>query len=194
MLTGGRSAKQLYSSWREIPCFGKMSNVNYFFGDERCVPADHIDSNYAMTMKTLFPNGVPSGCALNKIEADNLDKEAAAIAYEEIIPDVIDILLLGLGADGHIASIFPNSPTFKSRHRKLMFVHGPNEPIARITITPNVIIKARTVYLLALGKEKGRILREALRTPNEIEKLPVCMTLNGTWLLDKDAAHSALMK
>ncbi len=109
MLTGGRSAAQLYMVWRDLPAFQQMTGVNFYFGDERCVPPDHSESNYRMVMQTLFPNGVPTGCAVFRMEADATDQEEAALRYADLLPDLIDVLLFSVGEDGHIVSLFPNN-------------------------------------------------------------------------------------
>jgi 6-phosphogluconolactonase len=109
MLTGGRSAARLYRAWSNLPAFQQMTGVSFYFGDERCVLPDHAESNYGMAMQTLFPRGVPVGCTVFRMEADDTDIEMAAQRYADILPDSIDILLLGVGEDGHIASLFPNS-------------------------------------------------------------------------------------
>ena len=114
MLTGGRSAARLYKAWRDLPAFQQMIGVSFYFGDERCVPPDHAESNYGMAMQILFPNGVPTGCAVFRMEADATDQEAAALRYADLLPDLIDVLLLGVGEDGHIASSFPNNVAFRS--------------------------------------------------------------------------------
>ena len=115
MLTGGRSAARLYKAWRDLPAFQQMTGVSFYFGDERCVPPDHAESNYGMAMQTLFPNGVPTGCAVFRMEADATDQEEAALRYADLLPDLIDVLLLGVGEDGHIASLFPTILRFPSQ-------------------------------------------------------------------------------
>ena len=187
MLTGGVTAKILYNYWRENASLLNYKNINYYFGDERCVPYNSADSNYLMAMENLFPNVVPGGCTINRIEVDNVDKESAAIKYEGSIPDIIDVLLLGLGTDGHIASIFPYSPVFNSKRRKVMLVSSPYYPKERITITPKVISESKSIFLLATGSEKGRVLGEALNFSDKIEKLPVRLTISTNWLIDSQA-------
>ena len=90
-----------------------MTGVSFYFGDERCVTPDHAESNYGMAMKTLFPQSVPTGCAVFRMEADTADQEAATQRYAYLLPDLIDVLLLGVGEDGHIASLFPNNAALK---------------------------------------------------------------------------------
>ena len=97
MLTGGRSAARLYKAWRDLPAFQQMTGVSFYFGDERCVPTDHEESNYGMAMQTLFSHGVPIECSVFRMEADAIDIEAAAQRYADLLPDSIDVILLGVG-------------------------------------------------------------------------------------------------
>lgn len=188
MLTGGNSAERLYNHWARASAL-PMEQMFFLFGDERCVPPDHADSNYALAMRTLFVKGVPSGCAIIRMEAESTDREAAAKAYEELLPKEIDILLLGMGSDGHTASLFPHSAALFSTERMVLPVVGANLQHARLSITPVLIRKAQEVFLLAPGEEKGRVLAEALRSPEDFKSLPVRLLLGATWLLDAAAAQ-----
>lgn len=185
MLTGGRSAARLYKAWRDLPVFQQMTGVGFYFGDERCVPPDHAESNYGMAMQNLFLNDVPTGCTVFRMEADDIDQEAAAQRYANQLPDPIDVLLLGVGEDGHIASLFPRNVALKEFKRWVIPITGPKPPFERLTITPRVITKARSVFVLATGSEKAAILCAALNNPNDIATLPARLTLSGTWLMDR---------
>lgn len=187
MLTGGNTAERLYSYWARSSAL-PIEKMCLLFGDERCVPPDHVDSNYALVMRTLFAKGVPSGCTIIRMEAENADRDAAARNYEEFLPREIDVLLLGMGADGHIASLFPNAAELRSTGRAVLPVTGPNLFHERLTITPQVIANAEAIFLLAMGEEKGRVLAEALKSPEDFMSLPVRLALGGTWLLDDAAA------
>lgn len=188
MLTGGNTAERLYNYWAKSSSL-PMEHMRVLFGDERCVPPDHPDSNYALAMKTLFAKGVPPGCEIIRMEAENADREAAAKRYEALIPEEIDILLLGMGADGHIASLFPHSAALIPAGRSVLPVAGADLHHERMTITPKIIAKAGEVFVLAVGEEKGLALAEALRSPEDFMALPVRLTLGGTWLLDDVAAQ-----
>lgn len=186
MLTGGNTAPRLYAHWAKTSSL-PMDHMHFFFGDERCVDPDHADSNYALVMKTLLPNGVPSGCTIERMRTENIDREVAALAYEKTLPEEIDILLLSMGTDGHVASLFPNSTALRSGQRRVVNVAGPKSSHERLTITPNVIASAKKVFLLVTGAEKGKVLSNALKSPKDFMSLPVCLTMNGTWLLDSEA-------
>jgi 6-phosphogluconolactonase len=191
MLTGGTTAQPLYAHWAQISSL-PLKSIRFLFGDERCVPPDHADSNYALVMNVLLAKGVSSGYSIARMEADNLDREAAAKSYEGMIPEVIDVLLLGMGTDGHIASLFPHDPALRSKQRKVVPVVGPKPPHERLTITPRVIAQARSVFVLATGAEKGRVLAEALKSREDFISLPVRLTLGGTWILDDEAGSCCL--
>ena len=100
------------------------------------------------------------------------------------MPDSIDVLLLGVGEDGHIASLFPNNASLQERKRRVIPITGPKPPFERLTITPQVIAKARSVFMLATGSAKAAMLCAALNNPNDIAALPARLTLGGTWLMD----------
>ena len=185
MLTGGRSASRLYAAWSGLPAFHKNQGVDFYFGDERCVAPDDVQSNYGLAMKTLFCKGIPEGCKVFRMEADASDRELAAQRYDKLLPEQIDVLLLGVGDDGHVASLFPQSRAVKEFGRNVMPVVGPKAPHERLTITPPVISRARTLFVLATGSIKVRLLAAALRDTVDVESLPVRLALGGAWLMDK---------
>lgn len=186
MLTGGKVAEKFYSYCAQTSAL-PLKNICFYFGDERCVSPDHAESNYAMAMKTLFAKGVPSGCSIARMAAENPDQEETVRVYERLIPEKIDVLLLGMGGDGHIASLFPGSSTLLQQGRSVVPATGPKAPYQRLTITPSVITSARKVFLLTTGKMKGKILAEALKSESDFMSLPVRLTLSGTWILDAEA-------
>lgn len=185
MLTGGRSAEGVYKVWAKLPAFQKMAGVQFYFGDERCVLPEHPESNYGMAMRTLFEQGIPVGCSVFRMEAEDENREEATKRYEDRLPDKIDILLLGVGEDGHIASIFPGSVALQEKKRKVLAITGPKPPYDRFTITPPVITRASAIFVLAIGEAKGRILAKALQGKEDFDRMPACLALsNATWLLD----------
>ncbi len=188
ILTGGRTAESLYQYWADTSTL-PLDRINFYFGDERCVPSDHAESNYGLVMKTLFAKGVPPGCSVERMEAEIPDQEAAAKVYEKLIPERIDVLLLGVGEDGHIASLFPYSSALFLGGRSVVPIIGPKAPYQRLTITPRVIASARSVFVLATGEKKGKVLAEALKLKSEFMSLPVGLALGGTWLLDAEAGR-----
>lgn len=182
MLTGGRSARALYASWAKSPAFLAISDVDYYLGDERCVPVDHEESNSGMVMRDLFGRGVPPGCRFFPMATDG-DKESRARDYEKMLPERVDVLLLSVGEDGHVASLFPGGAALNEESRRVMPVTGPKAPHERLTITPPVIRAARSVFLLAQGKTKAELLGRVL-AGGAAASLPVALAMDATWLLD----------
>lgn len=185
MLTGGKSAEKVYLALSEHPAFQEIAEIDFLFGDERCVAPHSEASNYGMAMRTLFRNGIPVGSHVERMVGDNGEPGAAAVNYESRVPDSVDMLLLGIGRDGHIASLFPYEASLNEHERKVIPVDCPVEPRQRITITPAVIARARDIILLAPGADKAEVLVEALRKPDNTIRMPVRMVLHATWLLDR---------
>lgn len=184
MLTGGRSAARLYQAWADLPDFDQLLKVHFYFGDERCVTPDQPESNYGLAMRILFQRGVPKDCTVSRMHAERPDREAAAEAYVEQLPSSIDVLLLSVGEDGHIASLFPHSPALLERLRRVVYVHAPKPPPERLTVTPLVIAQAKQVFVLAIGSEKAAVMHQAQTVPNDIFELPARLVLNANWFLD----------
>jgi len=186
MLTGGRSAREFYRLWSESSF--TFQAIHFFFGDERCVPAEHNDSNYGMVMNILFQNGLPLGCSIERMKGEDSDRESAALSYEEVIPEKIDILLLSMGEDGHVASLFPGNDFLKPTNRNVVYVTGGNPSLERLTITAEYIKKAKNIFVFVCGKKKANKLREAIINSGENVLLPVSIVMSGTFLLDAEAA------
>lgn len=183
LLTGGRSAARLYATWAKCESFKTMKGVSAYFGDERCVPPGHADSNYALVMRTLFRDkSLRARNQVFRIEADAPDVYSAARRYGELLPPCVDILLLSVGEDGHIASLFPGSSALMEMECRVVPVTGPKPPYERVTITPPVIAAATTTFVLATGREKAEILLRA--TKADATELPARLVLRGIWLLD----------
>ena len=173
MLTGGRSAAQLYTTWVNSPVPPEqLTGIHFYFGDERCVAADDAESNYRLAMTKLFPNGCPLGCQVYRMEGDADDLELAAKNYAAILPEKLDLLLLSMGEDGHIASLFPNSTVLNEHERLVVPVVGPKPPFQRLTVTPPVIHNARVVMVMAIGQQKRAVYEAARTSLYDISKLP----------------------
>lgn len=184
MLTGGRSAAQLYEAWGTLPEFGQLRNVRFYFGDERCVPPDHPESNFGLAMRTLFQRGVPQDCTVTRMAAEQADHDAAAAAYAQQLPARLDVLLLSVGDDGHIASLFPHSPALLETRKRVVPVRAPKPPPERLTVTPPVIAQAHHVFVMALGPAKAAVFQQAQAKPQDMAVLPARLVLNAAWLFD----------
>jgi len=191
MLTGGRSAERVYLAWADLPAFSNMTGAHFFFGDERCVPPDNKESNFGMAMRTLFRRGVPSGCQIFRMEADDPDLLASAHRYEVALPASVDILLLGLGDDGHIASLFPGSAFLEEACRKVVAVSGPKPPYERLTITPSVIAHAKAVFVFATGPDKAHVLEKILNSEDVVSVYPARLVMHAIWLLDTQLSNKS---
>ena len=186
MLTGGRSARELYQLWSESSF--DFRGIQFFFGDERCVPPEHNDSNYGMVMNSLFQNGLPSGCSIERMKGEDSDRDSAALSYEDVIPEKVDILLLSMGEDGHIASLFPENNFLKPTNRNVVPVTGGNPSTDRLTITAEYIAKAKSIFVFICGKKKAKKLRKIMKNREEFANFPVSVVKHGTFLLDDQAA------
>jgi len=187
VLTGGKTIQFFYSRLSDSLARCSASfDMNFYIGDERCVPFGHPDSNYGMIMETLFRGELPESSIFHRIETEGEDLALAAENYSNLLPESVDVLLLSMGEDGHIASLFPGSPALLETERKVLHVVGPKEPLQRITITPPVIQAAKQVYVLAIGEKKRRKYEEALEDPSNISAIPARLVLNRTWIFDLD--------
>ena len=187
LLTGGSTAKNLYQNWsKEI--YRNQDKIDYYFGDERCVSPEHVDSNYGMVMDALFGGVSPVRCRIFRMRGEAEDNEAEAFRYENELPDSADVLLLSMGQDGHVASMFPESNILYEVTRKVMSSENINHAHKRLTITPRVIRSAQSVFVFVCGEEKGKLLATAFDEPENYYHMPVRLTMGRDWLLDETAA------
>lgn len=125
---------------------------------------------------------------VHRMPAERPDREAAAREYERLLPDALDVLLLGMGPDGHTASLFPGSPALDERERRVVPAASPVPPVPRLTITPPVIGRARRVAVLVVGADKAPMVARALEGPLVPRALPVQLAAGAHWFLDEAAA------
>jgi len=121
-------------------------------------------------------------------EAKNVHIEAER--YAKLLPQSIDVMLLSVGSDGHVASLFPNANSLNEIKKTVIAIEdSPKPPSKRITITKKVIKTAKNIVLMAEGEAKGEVLAKALLDPENINELPVRLTIGNraTWVLDQDA-------
>lgn len=183
MLTGGRCAKSLYEQLEKEPRFHKIKGVDFYLSDERWVPSNNIESNYKMVMDTLFFKGVPQDCTFSAVDTTSLSIEQAAKIYNDQIPRNIDILILGVGEDGHIASLFKNSKALIETTQKVLDVLGDKAPTKRVTISPVVIKNAKSIYVLACNAEKVQVFEKVRKGGADPLQLPAVHIKSATWLL-----------
>lgn len=187
-LSGGKSPQPIYAelagSFREIP----WKHVQVYFGDERAVPPTDAMSNYGMARASLLDRVPVPAANVHRMEGERADLDAAARDYERLLPPAFDVLLLGLGPDGHTASLFPGAPTLDERVRRVVAADSPFPPPRRLTITPPVIAAARTTAMIVSARDKAGIIQRALEGPRDLHALPSQLALGGVWILDRDAA------
>lgn len=176
------------------------NKIRFFWGDERCVPPDHPDSNYLMTFEHLFDKIKIPEQNIFRVDGDNKPESEAQRYSEVIIKNVplvsnipsFDLIMLGLGEDGHTASIFPDSIDLINDKRICAVSHHPELCQKRITITGTIINNAKKIVFLVTGEKKSEMIDIVLNKKEGFEKLPSAHInpTNGEliWLLDKGAA------
>ena len=209
-LTGGATAGRLYTlladparAWRDRIDWGR---VHVFWGDERHVPPDHPDSNYGMASRTLLAHVAVPASQIHRIRAEHPDPAAAARAYEAAVragferahrPDeTFDLVLLGLGADGHIASLFPGSAhpgsDDASKSARVAAVWAAHLQAWRITLSPAALLAARRIVMVVSGQEKAEAVHAAFDLPTDVMSWPVHLLRQAgdrvEWFIDAAAA------
>jgi len=181
-LSGGKTVGPIYRTLAGMPL--PWERVDFYFADERCVPPDHLESNYFLADETLFrPAGVKRD-QVRRMQGEREDRDAAARDYEALLPPTLDVVLLGMGEDGHTASLFPGLAAVEERQRRVLAVVGPKPPPWRLTLTLPVLVGARKVLFAVAGEGK----RDALRRVLAGEELPAARVTNAEWIVDRAAA------
>lgn len=200
-LSGGSTPKLLYQlladpnePFREqVP----WSRIHFFWADERHVPPDHPESNYRMANEAMLAHVPVTRNNVHRVMSENPDASEAAEQYEETVakfvpgsPRRFDLILLGLGTDGHTASIFPGSEVVHETKRLVAAPWVEKLKSYRITMTLPLINNASLVVFLVSGAEKAEIVKKVLQGPKRYpaqEVRPVEGELR--WLLDREAAN-----
>ena len=203
-LAGGSTPRELYrclagDTYRHQLDWQK---VQVFWGDERAVSATHPDSNYRMANETLLrPCGVPAE-RIHRLEGELPDLDAAARRYQAQLarvhgvaassePPALDLVLLGMGADGHCASLFPGCRAVEEKERWVVSEHVEQLATRRLTLTVPMLTQARHIAFMVLSHSKAKILRQVLthREPPELpSQLIAQRARNLTWFIDRAAA------
>jgi 6-phosphogluconolactonase len=189
-LSGGHTPRPAYEALAALPLSGTVdwARVDAYFGDERAVPPDHPDSNFRLASEGLFSRVPFLPGRIHPMPADRPDRDAAAREYERLLPPRLDVLLLGMGPDGHTASLFPGSPALAERSRRVVPATAPVEPALRLTITPPVIAAARHVAIAVAGAEKAAMVARALSANADPAEVPAHLAAGAHWFLDEAAA------
>jgi 6-phosphogluconolactonase len=200
-LSGGSTPRTLYqllaAEYRErVP----WAATSVFFGDERCVPPDNPDSNYAMARAVLLSQISGLETRTHRIEGERAPADAA-VRYEVVLRgefdapgDSFDILLLGIGTDGHTASLFPGSPALAERRHWVVATEAPPTAAtrARVTLTYPLLNGADTTLILCAGADKrdilGKISAARADAPARYPVMQIAPRERLCWLLDRAAA------
>ena len=202
VLSGGNTPRALYSllassTYRDqIP----WSQVHVFWGDERYVPSDDAASNYRMARESLLEQVPLPFQNIHPMPTHFQLPEAAAHDYERTLREqagrqrpLFDLMLLGLGEDGHTASLFPRSPALQETTRWVVAVTVPAEPPTRLTLTLPAIAAAARVFVLVSGTGKSDALTHVLSPKADPSDYPAAGLPSArgivTWWVDRDAAR-----
>jgi 6-phosphogluconolactonase len=202
-LSGGSTPIRMFHKLAAAPFSQQIpwEVVHFFWCDERCVPPDDPESNFGQARQALFgPLNLPEE-RLHRI-AGELEPEQAAAAYTETLHQfkapglswpVFDLVLLGLGADGHTASLFPGAPLPEQTPVMAVTADYQGRPARRVTLTPMVFNTARQVSFLVAGAEKAEAVKHALLDPPDPLRYPAqrIQPIHGAlhWLVDAAAGE-----
>jgi 6-phosphogluconolactonase len=200
-LSGGSTPKSLYAllATSGYATRFQWSQVHVFWGDERCVPPDHADSSYRMARETLLDYVPIPKENIHRIHGED-DPAKAALDYEGMLRDFFaiedkprfDLILLGMGDDGHTASLFPGTAALHEHTRWVVENYVEAKRLWRITLSPFAINSASCVTFLVIGENKAERLREVFQGKYQPDRLPAQLVNpdNGhlLWLVDSAAA------
>jgi 6-phosphogluconolactonase len=180
VLAGGTTPGRCYQLLADLEV--EWGRVTVLFGDERCVPPDHPDSNYRMARETLLDKVAPA--TVHRMPAE-LGPEEGANEYSSIVESLmpLDVVILGIGEDGHTASLFPGHPVLEAKGWVAGVRNSPKPPPERVTLTMAALQGARQVIILATGAGKAKAVAMAKR-----RQVPSGMIAGARWLIDRAAA------
>ncbi len=206
-LSGGSTPKHSYEL---LAGQARSSRVDWqktdiFWGDERNVSADDPQSNYRMTREALLDHVPVPPTNVHRVRTETESPSAAAEAYADEIRSVFgiktgvpsfDLVLLGLGTNGHTASLFPYSPALNEHERLVAADFVEEVKMWRITMTAPLINAAHTIAFLVSGADKAQVLSEVLSGPKDVQRLPAQLIEprkgNLLWVVDRPAARLIL--
>jgi 6-phosphogluconolactonase len=190
-LSGGRTPVATYRALAAEPLRSRVdwARVRIYFADERAVRRDDPESNFGLARETLIdPLRIPPR-NVHRMKGDYPDLQVAVEEYEAHLTEAIDVLILGVGEDGHIASLFPGTPLVSETARRVALVtDSPKPPARRLTLTARALAEARRVLVLATGTEKAGAVARALEGEIEPRALPARLVRERDWFLDRAAA------
>lgn len=183
-LSGGSTPKALYALLAEEPYRSSIrwNDIHFFWSDERCVPPEHPESNFRLAWETLLSRIPVEQTNIHRMHGEDQDPQRAASDYEQEIRNFFqvpaeqipqfDLILLGMGDDGHTASLFPFSPALEVTDRLVTANYVERLASTRLTFTAKLINEAACVMMMVSGKSKARALKEVLEGPYDPKRLP----------------------
>ncbi|MFI5380518.1 MAG: 6-phosphogluconolactonase [Tepidisphaerales bacterium] len=177
-VSGGQTPRALYELLAAEPYAARIdwTNVEVFFGDERCVPPDHPDSNFRMANEALLDNVPIPYERIHRMRGE-IDPQEAAIEYGKLLKDRfdksgLDLILLGMGEDGHTASLFPGSAALKEKEHRCVANWVEKLGNWRLTLTAPFMNRSYEVLVLTTGPKKAPVVKEILEGDGA-EKYPI---------------------
>ncbi|MDQ6960886.1 MAG: 6-phosphogluconolactonase, partial [Mariprofundaceae bacterium] len=183
VLAGGNTPKKCYQLLRDAEL--DWSRVHIWFGDERCLPFGDAERNDTMADEALLSHVPVDSSHIHRIHTE-LCPEKAAEAYADLLADTpsMDLILLGMGEDGHTASLFPGNPALSDKRLAVPVSHAPKPPPERVSMGYSVLNQARKRIVMAAGEGK----RDALQRIRQGELLPVARLAACEWYVDEAAS------
>jgi 6-phosphogluconolactonase len=193
-LAGGRTPNAAYAILaREDRGDRRLwDQTHFYWGDERCVPPDHPASNFRAARLALLDALGLRPDQIHRIEGEAADPRAAADRYTALFPAQPDLVILGMGEDGHTASLFPDSPALDVSEPGFTVSEAPVEPKRRITITPPALAAALSVVVLVAGAVKAEALARVFNREGTIYETPARLVRDRLWLVDRAAARALI--
>ena len=187
-LPAGPQIRLCYQALSELSL--PWGEVDFFFTDERCVSSGHPASAYGPAARVLFAQPRIGLDNVYRSEGERPDHDAVAREYEARLPERVDVAVLELGLDGHVAGLFPDSPALDERERRVLAIEAPQKPRFRITLTARELERTRSLVVLATGRDRAEILHRVLQETGRASELTARIALRGTWILDRASASA----
>jgi 6-phosphogluconolactonase len=199
-LSGGSTPRRLYEllaseAYRDVV---PWDLIEWYWGDERCVPPDHEASNYRMAWDFMLSKAPVPQDNIFRMPGEGREHARAALSYENLLRDrlpdlAFDLVLLGIGEDGHTASLFPRSTALRERERLVLHTRAPkgSESPNRLTVTLPLLAHARNILVMAAGASKRPIVNAVVTNPDAAAvRYPIARVKTSghlTWLVDEAA-------
>lgn len=204
VLAGGSTPGAIYRLLAVPPRVEELDweKVTLYWGDERFVPQSDSRSNFKMVQETLLSQLPGASPRVFEVDTSLANAAEAAKAYDKVIEreeklkpgelPVFDLVLLGIGEDGHTASLFPGSPIVEKKGGITFAAESPDKSVERVTLSPDALFTARRVAFLVKGAAKSDIVLDVLEGAGDVHKYPANLFRRAsghvTWFLDSEAA------